>query len=372
MKKNEALLFISSFQNDTDMHYLCGVKPPEAAVLLQTAEQTVLMASEMECNRFCRTVRPGVTVTCPAQLEMKPLQALSRSVLDLLKIYCVDSVAVSMDFPIGFAEVLRGAGVAVRVSSCSLCPEREVKAAAEIEAVVQSQRAAVAAMQAAVELIAATEIADDGRLRDAQGVLTSERVRAAIHHTLLDHNCTAEGTIVAGGPLSSDPHEYGSGALFAGQPIVIDIFPRSEQSGYFGDLTRTVCRGAAPAALKQQFEAVKEAQSIQLAMLRAGVTGEAVHRAGAERMEALGFKNGEVDGAFQGFIHGTGHGVGLEVHEAPRVSPANQKPLEAGHVVTIEPGLYYADIGGVRIEDTVAITADGYQMLCPCPKELEL
>ena len=254
----------------------------------------------------------------------------------------------------------------------SPCPQREIKNPDEMKAVQLSQHAAVASMKAAIQQIASSKISSDGSLRVGKTRLTSELVRATINHTLLDHECVAEETIVAGGPLSADPHERGSGPLFAAQPIVIDIFPRSGKSGIWGDITRTVCRGPAPAALKKQYNAVKAAQAAQLKALKSGVNADRIHKIGSDLMEARGFKTGIIDHIPQGFIHGTGHGVGLEIHEAPRVSLANKGKLRAGHIVTIEPGLYYPEIGGVRIEDTVAITKDGYKMLCPCPKKLEL
>ncbi|QHI68996.1 M24 family metallopeptidase [Tichowtungia aerotolerans] len=290
----------------------------------------------------------------------------------MLKKYHLTSVNVPSGFPVGIADQLRKNKIQVQIQEKPPCPQREIKAADEIKAVQQSQRAAVAAMKAAIQQIASSKIMKDGSLKVGKQVLTSEMVRATINHTLLDHDCTAEETIVAGGPLSADPHERGSGSLYAGQPIVLDIFPRSAKTGYWGDITRTVCRGPAPAALKKQYLAVKAAQAAQLKMLKSGIKASSVHKVGADVMESKGFKTGTVDGVAQGFIHSTGHGVGLEIHEMPRVSPANKKSLRAGHIVTIEPGLYYSGIGGVRIEDTVAITADGYRMLSPCIKQLEI
>ena len=354
------------------MQYLCGVKPPEASVLLKIGRQIVLLVSEMESNRLRRTGYPNVEVLCSAQLGVKPGQKFSEWILKLLKTRRIDSIHVSPGFPLGVAEALRRAGIEVSVLKGAPCPQREIKTDQEIRAVQQSQRAAVAAMKAAFQQISSSIIMKDGSLKVGKERLTSDMVRATINHTLLDHDCAAEETIVAGGSLSADPHERGNGLLYAGQPIVIDIFPRSVKTGYWGDITRTVCRGPAPAALKKQYNAVKAAQAAQLKMLKAGVRAASIHKTGADIMAARGFKTETVDGVAQGFIHGTGHGVGLEIHEAPRVSPANKKTLRTGHIVTIEPGLYYFETGGVRIEDTVAVTGEGYKMLCPCPKKLEI
>ena len=202
--------------------------------------------------------------------------------------------------------------------------------------------------------------------------LTSEMVRLTICKTLLDNDCIAQETIVAGGPSSADPHERGEGPLYAGQPIVIDIFPRSGRSGYWGDITRTVCKGAASIELKKQYNAVKSAQAAQLKAIKAGVWTDKIHQIGVDLMENRGFKTETINDVPQGFIHGTGHGVGLEIHEAPRVSSGNHQKLRAGHVITIEPGLYYPEIGGVRIEDTILVTKEGYKMLSSCIKKFEV
>ena len=372
MKKTTSLLLISSSKNGADIHYLCGVQPPEGAVLLKTDHKIYFLVSAMESGRMRRTVRQNVTVISSDQLDIKPDKTLSQRIQRLLKEKQLSSIEVSGDFPVGVADSLRRAGIKICVIKQPPCPQREVKNPDETQAIRQSQRAAVAAMKAAIQQIASARISRDGTLRYGKTILTSEKVRATICHTLLDLDCAAEETIVASGPLSADPHERGSGPLPAGQPIVMDIFPRSGKTGYWGDITRTVCRGPAPAALKKQYNAVKAAQAAQLKMLKAGVWTDTVHRIGAELMESRGFKTETIDEVAQGFIHGTGHGVGLEIHEAPRISSANHQKLRAGHIITIEPGLYYPDIGGVRIEDTVEVTKDGYKMLAPCMKQLEI
>jgi Xaa-Pro aminopeptidase len=178
-------------------------------------------------------------------------------------------------------------------------------------------------------------------------------------------------TIVAGGPQSADPHERGHGPLRAGQPIVIDIFPQHMETGYWGDITRTVVRGRAPAALRAMYRAVREAQEDALRAVRPGVSGATVHRGVVATFARRGFATGVVDGKQVGFFHGTGHGVGLQVHEAPSLALAHRR-LPRGAVVTVEPGLYYPEIGGVRIEDTVVVTADGCEVLAACSKRLEV
>ena len=178
-------------------------------------------------------------------------------------------------------------------------------------------------------------------------------------------------TIVAGGNQATDPHERGSGPLKAHQAIIIDIFPRCIQSGYYGDFTRTFCRGKAPEQLKRQYKAVKEAQEAAIAIIRDGVLGSAVHQQVLDTFEERGYKTESINGEMQGFIHTTGHGIGLDIHEYPRISTV-PITLKAGMITSVEPGLYYKGIGGVRIEDLVYITKTGCEMLSPYPKKFEI
>lgn len=370
MKKQTAVhILISNTKNTADIRYLCGAEPPEVAMLIQTGRRGTLIVSGMETNRLRRIVKRGITVLHPGMIA----SSWKKGAVDWIK-KCTDqkTLTVSADFPFGLAEKLKRAGFKLKISKEALCPQREIKTADEISAVQSAQRAAVAAMNAAIRQIASAEIGKDGILRCGQTVLTSEAVRATICHTLLDRECIALETIVACGPHSADPHERGTGSLRAGQPIVLDIFPRSAVTGYWGDITRTVCRGPASADLKKQYAAVKAAQAAQLKKVKAGVWADTVHKAGANLLEVRGYQTKTIDGIPQGFIHGTGHGVGLEIHEAPRVSSANHQKLRAGMIITIEPGLYYPEIGGIRIEDTIAVTQTGYQMLAPCSKRLEV
>jgi Xaa-Pro aminopeptidase len=196
-------------------------------------------------------------------------------------------------------------------------------------------------------------------------------VKRLIERVLLDHGCSGKNTIVAGGEQGADPHEQGHGPLLARRPIVIDIFPQHTRSGYWGDLTRTVVRGAAGHELRRMYAAVRAAQAAALAKIRAGARCSAVHKAAAEELAGRGFETGARNGRPAGFIHSTGHGVGLAIHEAPSVSRFGGR-LEAGNVITVEPGLYYPGLGGIRIEDTVEVTKTGWRYVVPCEKRFEI
>ncbi len=167
------------------------------------------------------------------------------------------------------------------------------------------------------------------------------------------------------------PHHSGSGPIVPDTPIVIDIFPRSQQTGYFGDMTRTVVKGTPSKEVKRMYKAVLEGQKIGISMIKHGVKSADVHNAVVDYFSKSGFKTGQIDGKQQGFIHSTGHGLGLEIHEPPRVSVGNDI-LQAGNVVTVEPGLYYEKLGGVRIEDVVLVTKKGCEVLSKFPKKFQV
>jgi len=368
-KKKPPLAVIQSSQTAANLQYICGTQLPETAVLIKKFHTITLVVPEMETSRMKRNVKKNIIVVHPKKIgatrEKGPADWIYKTVSG-------KKLRVTPEFPVALAEKLKRKGLKLTISKEAVCPNREIKTKEEVRAIQQAQRAAVAAMKAAIQQIAAAKIGRDQFLYVGKAALTSEAVRATIGHTLLDHECIAEETIVSCGPASAAPHERGEGLLRAGEPIVIDIFPRSGKTGYWGDITRTVCRGPAPATLKKQYAAVKAAQAVQLKKVKAGVWTDTVHKVGVGLMEARGFKTETVNDIPQGFIHGTGHGVGLEIHEAPRVSSANHQKLRAGHIITIEPGLYYPEMGGVRIEDTILVTKDGYKMLAPCPTKLEI
>lgn len=248
--------------------------------------------------------------------------------------------------------------------------ERLLKTADEVEAISRAMQRTEAAMGAAIGAIREAEV-HDGVLRWRGTTLTAERVRRLIFMTLIEDGLLAQHTIVACGEAGCDPHNEGSGPLRAGQSIIIDIFPRDEASRYFADITRTVVKGRASDMLRKMYWAVAAGQERAFALLRDGSDGEAIHRDVQATLERHGFQSGEVNGRMQGFFHGTGHGLGLEVHELPRISKL-PTILGSGNVVTVEPGLYYPGIGGVRIEDVVVVTETGYTNLTRYPKELEV
>jgi Xaa-Pro aminopeptidase len=202
-------------------------------------------------------------------------------------------------------------------------------------------------------------------------VLTSETLRSRIDAAIFAAGGIPSRSIVAGGFQGADPHERGRGPLRANRPIVLDLFPRSRTTGYYGDITRTVVKGAPDPRTRAAFAAVTEAVRMARGGVAAGASCAEIHRRVAEHFERAGFPVSRRKGAPEGFFHGTGHGIGLDLHELPHVSLRGGR-LEAGNVITLEPGLYYRSLGGIRIEEVVLVTRTGCRQLTRFPVFLEI
>jgi Xaa-Pro aminopeptidase len=367
------VLLAGSSPSDTNIHYLSGFTAPDSFLYMKTEISGYLLVSSMEKGRAEKQSKPGTQVFTPADLGLKGKQAWDRvkQIQTLMEKAKIRRIQVPADFPAGLFQTLEKKGIKISINRKDICPERKIKNAAEILKLKKSQQAAVAAMKSAISLIETSKIDRQNRLLIGKEFLTSEKVRHQIHKTLIDHDCVGVETIVAGGDQGTDPHERGSGKLYAGQSIIIDIFPRNEKTGYWGDITRTVCRGKAAPELKKLYNAVKASQAAALRAVKPGICADEIHALCKKIFQQRGFETKEVDGKYVGFIHGTGHGVGLDIHELPRVGTSGEI-LEPGNIITIEPGLYYPGLGGVRIEDTVVVTDTGYRYLAPCPKKFEL
>ncbi len=370
--KHKTLLLIGTRETSPDLLYGSGFSAPDPVVLMVRGREKIMLVPPLEEGRAKTTARRGVTVLTPDGLlpaRSPAMKSREAWMLALLRKERIRSVTVPRDFPLGAARRLERGGIRVVVAKEPLF-DRAVKSADELRRIGGVQRAAAAAVRAATAMIREATADKRGNLRHNGKALTSERVRERIGRVLLAHGCGGPPPIVSCGRHAADPHDIGHGPLRRGETIVMDIFPRHAEHGYWGDITRTVVKGKPSKEVRRMYKAVQAAQKKALGMIKAGAQTGRIHKAVQELFCRLGFKTEKTATRRVGFFHGTGHGVGLEIHERPSFHENNTARLREGNVVTVEPGLYYPQHGGVRIEDTVVVTRRGWRYLGTCGKKL--
>jgi Xaa-Pro aminopeptidase len=370
----DVLLYAAS-EADADILYPTGFFAPDPFLFVQKGRRRVLVMSDLEIDRARKqaTVDRVLSWTQIAKrVEGAGRTATAAAVIaGVLRELGLRRVEVPRSFALGLAMELDELGVRLTTVPDPFWPEREVKGTAEVRAIVAALRAAEAGLSAGLDALRSCRIGADGYLRRDGRRFTVEDLRAAVNTRIMAQGYVPSHTICAPGDQAVDPHEEGHGPIRAHTPIVMDIFPRSESTGYYGDLTRTVVRGRAPYRLHEVYALVHEGVRLGHRLVRDGADGQKIHAEIQALFERQGYRTGVRDGRMQGFFHGTGHGLGLQIHEAPSIG---KRPsiLRAGHVVTVEPGLYYLGLGGVRIEDVALVTKTGSRNLTRVPTTLEI
>jgi len=354
-KDLDGFLFVGDSLCSTDMYYLSRFFATDRFTLLAT-DKTSLLVSSMERGRADKESCADEVVSTSDYDIMERLKSLGKpdeAYLEVLRDFLSDRGVKRLGVPFRFpAQLYKRLSEIFTVSILEgpVSKWRAVKSEQEIVAIKSVQDSCEAAMRLAINLISRSEPVGEKLLLNSEP-LTSERVRGAIEVSLLERGCDAVDTIVAGGTIAADPHARGRGPLPANAPIVIDIFPRSKSTRYFADMTRTVLRGEASRDVLEIYDAVLAAQLAGLQAIHSGASGKDVHVQVCRVFDEHGYPEREG----KGFTHSTGHGVGLDIHERPSLSEAGET-LEINNVVTVEPGLYYPEIGGVRLEDLVVVT----------------
>lgn len=383
MSKDEGqnLLVIGAPEHDADAYHLSGFLAPDAVICLRVAGKRYLAVSSLEYGRAAKEA-PVDELLSNEELGIIDLarelksgaRAYAVAVANLLDELGASNspVVVPAHFGVVYADELRARGITLTPDGKLFDGLRRAKTEEEISNIERTQNAVEAACAHAVGMLQEAGVEDDGTLQWHGATLTSELLRSEIDVELLRRGCSADGTIVAGGPQAADPHERGHGPLKAGESIIVDIFPVDLSTRYYSDMTRTFVKGKPNEGLQKMYDAVLESQEAALSMIRAGVNGRDVHRKVADVLHEAGYKTNVHDQEkgkplTEGFFHGTGHGVGLEIHEAPSLSLADDE-LIPGDVISVEPGVYDPKVGGVRIEDLVVVTEDGCRNLTTFPK----
>lgn len=344
---------------------------PDQVAYAEVDGRRIVMAPPLEVARLSEI--DGIDVIPLSSLGLEDLIARGHTMdaatygavaNGLLKLE-VDEIVVPAEFPLELADLLRTKGIAVVADGPLFNRRRRSKSPAELAGLRRGMQTAALALAAIRERIRSDEATDADELRAVANRVYAERNAVA-------HEMT---TFISCGPQSANPHNPGKGPILAGQPIILDIYPRDLLSGCWGDFARTFCLGSAPDWLKRAYGAVKEAQRRAIDAVRPGVTGEELFRIAAEYLSEEGYPTrlSSPDNTHpnEGFAHPLGHGVGLGIHEPPWLDLGGEE-LVVGDVVTIEPGLYFKDKGAARVEDMVLVTESGHENLTEFPYDLEI
>ena len=381
----EALLLFGDTERSPALRHELPLAIMDELLFVDLGERVVVVTSDLERTRVARA-RPDADVRlfeafgwrelidAGASWQEATLETVARAAREL----GISEAVVPGDFPLSVADRLRGEGVHLRIDSAAVEARRRVKSGAELDGVRAAQRAAEAAMAAVAAMLTRAEPGDDGHIHLGGALLEAEHVRAALRETCAAHGAACPPDVMVSSVRSGFGHEPGSGPLPAGVPIEIDLWPRDEATGCWADMTRTFIVGDPrpehAEEIAKQEGLVRTALEDARRAVRPGVTGRELHDATCDLFEAAGYRTqrtGPGEDPSEGFQFSLGHGVGLEVHEAPYLGRAGREPLVAGDVVAVEPGLWDRRIGGVRFEDLLLVTDDGCETLTRFPYNLE-
>jgi len=361
---NLKLIFDST--KNTDLFYKIGIEVPDPFFFLDFGSRVLIFLDRRELAAFRRENKNNKIKALP----LEPLIEKSKKIKDktgsenkvifqIFKDYKLfkKKVIVPRYFPLDIADFLRSKGVKLKVETC-FYPERSVKSQKEKEIIGKNILIVRRAFLKIEKILKDSSI--KGKFLEYQGkILTSEFLKQEAEKVLLENKMmSVQGMIVSCGAHSAEPHHRGKGKIMSQKTIICDIFPRNKDNGYFGDMTRTYFKGKASKEILNMHDAVIKARSAVFKKIKHNAEISEIHKEAVKVFQDKGYDIGE-----KGFIHGTGHGLGLDVHESPFISSSSKGKLKKGNVITIEPGLYYPKIGGVRIEDVIYVTENGYENL---------
>lgn len=382
----DSLFLYSDSSRDANMYYLTHFFAPDAFIYLKKInEEPIIVVNQME---YSRAQKQSAVKNVKSYFDynfQKVMKSANNPQLGVIKFIAkvakkelgkASKICVPSNFPLLVANVLRNEGLTVTPMLGVVEKARETKNFQEVEIIKQMQQINEKVTSEAINLISNSDVGVNKTLLYDGEQLTVGKIKAFFGHKLLENGCLPEeDIIVACGPKSSDPHYSGEAddKLKADQPIILDIYPRSIQKRYWTDMTRTVVKGKASAEVKKMFDTVREAKNACLDVIQGGAIGTDVYDVCCDVLEKNGYqttRNGQK--VTSGMTHGLGHGVGLQIHESPRINEFSGSPLKEHVVVTIEPGVYNPKIGGVRIEDIIEVTKSGYNNLTHMETQLEI
>lgn len=363
-------------QDNSSLFHLIQFSVGDPVAFIEIAAEgggksTTCIVRDVELDHAIKQVKAD-RICCPSHFIPKGGLSADREIAtaqasaECLRQSSITTVTADRTLPLSFAHILQENGISVLCDLDMGVRNRRQKSAKEVEKLRQAQSVTEEAIQMTCELIAHSEARHSGILFHEGHPLTSERIHALVNVFLMKRGFTGPTFIIAGGPQGASCHHHGKGDLLTGQPVIVDIFPTSQENHYCGDCTRTVVHGKIPSEITAMHSAVRAAKKAACAAIRPGITGASVHAATVNELTkrgySTGFPPGNAPSSYCTMPHGTGHGIGLDVHEPPLLDAVGIELLQ-GDVLTIEPGLYRKDIGGVRVEDMVVVTSDGFENL---------
>jgi len=375
----DVLLYSDSIRS-ADMRHAVPLAVPDPFLYAEANGSRLVFTNSMEAARVRGLGLFDVHIAEEFGIDELVAQGLPlREIVAQLQLRFVKSLGptrftVPETFPVWLADRLRSDGIELDVDQEVFDERRRVKTDAQLAGMRRAQKAAEAAMDTCREILRSAEQRGEELFVDGEP-LTVERVKAAMNATFAAHDTTADEYIVAPAAQGAVGHDMGSGPIRANEPVVVDIWPRDNESAVYTDMTRTFVVGEAADDVREWHRLVKEALDRAISEVRAGADAKSIFEGTCEIFEAAGEPTQRTKQAGEpladGFFHGLGHGVGLDVHEAPGMGRVSEKKLVAGDVVTVEPGLYRSGYGGVRLEDIVLVTDGGAEVLTQYPYELE-
>jgi Xaa-Pro aminopeptidase len=385
-KGAEALLLYSESQKDPNMYYLTKFLAPDPFIFLKKIESDpIIVINQMEYPRaqkqsIIEDVRSYLDYEYfkTVQSSKEPKLGTANFIAKVVKkeLGAGTRICVPPNFPLSVADVLRSADLTIVPIFDVVEKARETKDKQEVETIKEIQRVNEKTTSEAIQLIGESDVGNNKILLIDGKPLTVGKIKSFFGCKLLENGCfPEEDIIVSCGPKSSDPHYVGTSEdkLKADQPIILDIYPRSIQKRYWTDMTRTIVKGKASTNVKKMYETVLEAKNASLDVIDSGAIGNSVYNVCCNVIEKAGYQTTRGGNkVFRGMTHGLGHGVGLQIHEGPRLGELSGSALGEHAIVTVEPGVYDHAVGGVRIEDIIEVTKSGYKNLTQMENILEI
>ena len=364
-------LIYDNTKNSSDLFYRTSFKAPDPILFIEFRNKKYLILNDLEIERGKSEAKVDSVLPLSSISRKIKSNSIEQVILHLLKEFKIKTIEVPYNFPSYIYKKLTKSKIKVMPSKSPIFfNSRIVKNQTEIKSISKVMRHTEKVMRLIIEKIKYSK-SKNKILRTDGRILTSELLRNICQKELSSYGLECPDCIISSGRHSSLPHHQGTGPIKECQSIIIDIFPKDTSSGYFGDMTRTVVKGTPSKKLNDMYKAVLKGQRLGLSLIKSGVKSKTVHNSIKSLFDSSGFYTTYKEGTPEGFIHSTGHGLGLDIHEPPRISSGDDI-LKKNYVVTVEPGLYYSHIGGVRVEDTVLVTTDGCKNLTRFPKNLNL